>query len=156
MKLSFKLIAAAIMTAILIKILYGQQPEALQNKITGEWKESGSSQDFIGTGYRHEDNTKDGKATARFETKLPKAGRYEVRLAYPPNANRASNAPVVIHHAGGRTETKVDQRQTPPIDGLFVSLGTFDFTADQPAAIELSNTGTDGYVVIDAVQWLPQ
>jgi len=39
MKLSFKLITAAIMTAILIKILYGQQPEVLQNKITGEWKE---------------------------------------------------------------------------------------------------------------------
>jgi hypothetical protein len=48
-------------------------------KLTGEWMESGAAQTFIGNGYRHEDNTKDGKASARFEAKLPKAGKYEVR-----------------------------------------------------------------------------
>jgi hypothetical protein len=50
----------------------------------------------------------------------------------------------------------VNQKQPAPIDGLFLSLGTFDFTADQPAAVVLSNAGADGYVIIDAVQWLPQ
>ena len=48
----------------------------------------------------------------------------------------------------------MNQRQPPPIDGLFLSLGTYDFTAEQPAAVVISNAGTDGYVVIDAVQWL--
>ena len=125
-------------------------------KLTGTWKESRVNAPFVGGGYRHEDHTHDGHATARFETKLPKAGRYEVRLAYPPNANRASNVPVEIQHAGGSARAVVNQKSKPAIDDLFVSLGTFDFTADQPAAVVITNAGTDGYVVIDAVQWLPR
>jgi hypothetical protein len=124
-------------------------------KLTGEWKESSAAQTFIGNGYRHEDNTKDGKASARFETKLPKAGKYEVRLAYPANNNRASNASVEIQHAGGTETKKVDQRKPATIEASFVSLGTFEFAEGKPAAVTVSNSGADGYVVIDAVQWVP-
>ena len=124
-------------------------------KLTGEWKESGAAQTFIGNGYRHEDNAKDGKATARFEAKLPKAGRYEVRLAYPANGNRASNVAVEIQHAGGSEGKKINQRQPAPIEASFVSLGTYEFAEGKPAAVVVSNAGADGYVVIDAVQWVP-
>jgi hypothetical protein len=125
-------------------------------KLTGEWQESGASQTFIASGYRHEGNTKDGKASARFETKFKKAGRYEIRLAYTPNSNRASNVPVEIQHAGGTATVMVNQKKEPPIDGSFISLGTYDFTGDKAAAVIVSNAGTDGYVIIDAVQWLPK
>jgi hypothetical protein len=89
-----------------------------------------------------------------FETRLPKAGRYEVRLAVPHNANRASNATVEVRDAGGSKTVTVDQKKQPPIDALWVSLGTFEFTAEQPGTVVISNEGADGYVVIDAVQWL--
>ena len=136
----------------------GRDPEKLGGivvddsaaELTGKWQESGAVQDFIGTGYQYEGSAKDGSATTRFETKLPKAGRYEVRLAYPQNANRASNVAVEVAHRG------VNQTKNPPIDDLFISLGTFDFSADTPAAVVISNNKTDGYVVIDAVQWLPR
>lgn len=142
----------------------GRDPEKLGGivvddsaaKLTGEWKESGVNEPFVRTGYQHENNAKNGQATARFETKLPKAGRYEVRLSYPPNANRATNVPVEIHHAAGRDTKIVNQQKPPGIDDLFVSLGTFDFTADSPALVVITNAGTDGYVVIDSVQWFPQ
>jgi hypothetical protein len=48
----------------------------------------------------------------------------------------------------------VDQRKTPAIDGRFHRLGRFDFEAGQPAVVSVSNESTDGYVVIDAVQWV--
>jgi hypothetical protein len=48
----------------------------------------------------------------------------------------------------------VNQQETPPIDGHTRSLGTFSFTPDQPATVIISNAGTDGHVIIDAVQWL--
>ncbi len=92
---------------------------------------------------------------ATFEAKL-KPGRYEVRLAYSNNGNRATNVPVVIHHAEGDKTVLVNQKKVPPIDKLFVSLGEFDFSADAPAAVTISNKSTDGYVIIDAVQWLPK
>ena len=126
-----------------------------QAKRTGVWKPSTSSKKFVGTGYRHDDNKADGKATARFEAKLPKSGRYEVRLASPPNKNRATAVPVTIHHAAGSTVVTVNQRKTPPIDDIFQPLGTFDFEASKPAVVTIHNTSTDGYVILDAVQWLP-
>jgi hypothetical protein len=110
---------------------------------------------FVGVGYRHDGNENRGKQTARFVADLPTAGKYEVRLAYTANPNRATNVPVSVAHAGGTAEVKVDQRKKPPIDGAWVSVGTFEFAKGKGAAVTIGNTGADGYVVIDAVQWLP-
>jgi len=125
-------------------------------KLTGQWVESTSLQPWIGTSYRHDGNAADGKATARFETRLPRAGRYEVRLGYPAQNNRASRVAVIVHHLSGERTVFVNQKLKSPIDGLFVSLGVFEFGADKPAAVVISNQGADGYVIVDAVQWLPK
>jgi hypothetical protein len=127
-----------------------------QAKVTGAWKESTAAKSWLGNSYRHDGNTRDGRSTARFEKKLAKPGRYEVRLAYTPNANRSSKVSVVVHHAQGEKTVEVNQQQAPPIDGLFVSLGEFDFTPDQPAAVTITNRAANGYVIIDGVQWIPQ
>jgi hypothetical protein len=124
-----------------------------QAKLTGDWKQSGAALRFVGDGYQHDSAAKDGRASARFEAKLPKPGRYEVRLAYPPNSNRASKVNVDIHSASGTKTVVVNQKNPPPIDGLTVSLGEFNFAAEG-AAVVITNTGADGYVVIDAVQWI--
>ncbi len=123
-------------------------------QLTGEWKNSSAAPSYIGNGYRHDDKANDGQATARFETKLPKSGRYEVLLSYPPNANRSSKVSVEVHFADGTKTIQVDQRQTPPSDDRFHSLGQFEFDAAKPAAVVISNANSNGYVVIDAVQWL--
>lgn len=126
-----------------------------QAKKTGHWKSSTSSKQFVGFGYRHDDNRADGNATARFEAKLPASGRYEVRIACPPNSNRATAVPVTIHHAEGSTTIHLDQRKAPEIDDLFHVLGEFSFDASTPAVVSIDNSNADGYVILDAVQWLP-
>ncbi|MDI1314371.1 FAD-dependent oxidoreductase [Prosthecobacter sp.] len=138
------------------KSLKGVVLDDTDAKLTGDWKESGAAKSFIGDGYNHDGNAKDGKASARFETKLPKAGKYRVFLAAPPSGNRASNAPVEVIHAGGVQRMKLNLKEPKPADGVFwFDLGAFDFTADQPAALIITNEGTDGYVVIDGARWLP-
>ena len=124
--------------------------------LVGEWSESEAAKSYVGASYRHDGNAKDGQFSARFDAPLKKAGQYEVRLAYPPNNNRASNLPVQILHADGKATVAVNERQAPPIDGQFVSLGTYRFAPGQPAAVIVTNAGTDGYATIDAVQWLPK
>jgi hypothetical protein len=119
--------------------------------LTGEWKPSQAQQPFLGSGYLHDDNAGKGAKAARFEVALPKAGRYEVRLAYTANPNRATNVPVTVEHAGGKASVRVNQRKEPPLEKMFVSLGTFEF-AGARAVVEVSNAGTDGYVVVDGVQ----
>jgi hypothetical protein len=124
-------------------------------KLTGNWKISRAAPSFIGEGYQHDQDARDGKATARFEAKLPAAGQYEVRFAYTPNNNRSSKAAIEIEHAQGRASATINERQEPPLDGNFISLGTFAFTADRPAIVTVSNRSSDGYVVIDAIQFIP-
>lgn len=108
---------------------------------------------FVGAGYRHDGNANRGKQTAKFTPDLPAAGRYEVRVYYPPNANRATNVGVSIVHADGTANATINQRKKP--DSGFASLGTFRFEVGKKGSVTISNTDADGYVVIDAVQWLP-
>jgi hypothetical protein len=124
--------------------------------LTGNWIESTSIAPWIGSAYRHDNNARDGQSAARFEAKLPTSGRYEVRLAYTSQGNRASRVPVEVHHAAGMQMVVINQKHSPPIGGLFISLGAFDFNSEQTAAVVVSNRDADGYVIIDAVQWLPQ
>lgn len=77
-----------------------------------------------------------------------------MRLAYCPAANRSSQVPVTLEHADGRCLIVVNQKQPPKLDGHFVSLGVFHLTPDKPAMIDISNTGTDGFVSVDAVKVL--
>jgi hypothetical protein len=122
--------------------------------LTGDWKRSHAAKKFIGQGYQHDGKAGNGKHTARFETKLPKTARYEVRLACPPNANRATNVKVLITHAKGETTVTANLSAQPTHDGLFHNLGTYEFQAGQTAAVSVKNEATDGYLVLDAVQWL--
>ena len=124
-------------------------------EFAGSWQASSASKKFVGFGYRHDGNTGDGKATARFAATLPKAGRYQVRFGYTPNSNRASNVRVEVQHAGGSQTFTVNQRLLPPEDDFFLPLGVFEFQAGTPAVVTVSNHDADGYVVVDAVQWMP-
>ena len=122
-------------------------------EFVGEWTSSHAGS-AIGSGYRHDGNRRDGSGAAVFPFSVKADGRYEVRLAYAPNPNRATNVQVRVEHAEGTTERMVDQRKAPEIDGHFVSLGVFRFDKDRPGRVRLSNAGADGFVIADAVQVL--
>lgn len=110
---------------------------------------------FVGTGYRHDGDADKGHQSATFAVQLPEDGRYEVRISYSAHANRATNVPVTIRHAGGSQQVTVNQRQRPKIDSLFQPLGRFRFMADDEYEVRIENSGTDGHVIVDAIQVLP-
>ena len=121
---------------------------------TGSWSFSTSAGAYIGREYLHDGNAADGRSSVRYEAKLA-TGSYEIRLAYSPHSNRATNAPVTIQHASGSATILVNQKQKPTIDNLFFSLGKFEFKSDTPAVVTISNQGTDGHVIADAVYFVP-
>jgi len=120
-------------------------------KLSGAWAAS-TLTTGIHQGYRHESDTRDGKSVAVFTATLPEAGTYDVQVAWSQNGNRATNVPVRITHADGDTEATVNQRELPLIDKFFGSVGRFRFTGN--GSVTISNTSTDGHVVIDAVRWV--
>lgn len=132
--------------------LSGTVVDDAQAKLTGQWKPSSANRPFFGSGYLHDDNAHKGSASASFTAQL-EPGKYAVRAVFPPNANRASNTPVRIRHAMGETQLQLDQRSGPPAGQVGTLLGEFTFAG--AAVIEITNAGTDGYVVIDAVQFVP-
>lgn len=126
-----------------------------QAKIVGEWQRSESVKPYIGEGYIHDNDAGKGEKTVTLLPELPNAGRYEVRLAYTPGDNRSDAVPVTVMSADGEQTIKVNQRQRPPIDNLFVSLGQYRFEMNGQSFVIVSTEGTTGHVIVDAVQFLP-
>jgi FAD dependent oxidoreductase len=120
---------------------------------TGAWVTSTSTAGYVGTGYLHDNNEGQGRKAVRFSPKLNKEGRYEVRLFYPAHANRASNALVVIHSAEGEKMVRVNQKQAAK-EGF--PLGMYRFAAGTNGWVEIRNDDANGFVIADAVQWLPK
>jgi cytochrome c553 len=126
-----------------------------QAKRVGEWKLSQHSKRYIGEGYLHDLDSKKGEKTLTFQPELPKAGIYEVRLAYTADSNRAPAVPVTVFSADGEKTVTVNQIVAPPIDGRFVSLGKFRFEQNGQGFVIVANEGTRGHVIADAVQFIP-
>jgi hypothetical protein len=122
-----------------------------QASFEGGWTASGYGNPIAGSS-RHDANSGKGSKTARFEIPVPADGDYEVRLAYRSAENRASNVPVTIRHADGETSRRVNQKLAPPGEGFFLRLGVFRASRAVPLQVIVSNTGTDGFVSVDAVQ----
>jgi len=127
----------------------------VQAELVGAWKSSTFSPGFIGKGYIHDDKQDKGKKSATFRTKLPVEGEYEVRIAYAGLNGRATNVPVTVKHAEGESVVLVDQSRPAAILNLLQGIGTWRFTSQQPAEVIISNAETEGYVLIDAVQFVP-
>ena len=125
-------------------------------QLVGEWTRSTSVKAYVDAGYVHDANQPKGNHRAVFQPKLETGGTYEVRLAYSAGGNRATNTLIVVDHQDGRFTRRLDQTETPPIDGLFVSLGEFRFEANNLASVTIDNTDTDGVVIADAVVFLPK
>jgi len=119
-------------------------------KLTGSWTQSNSTSGFVGSDYLHDNNTAKGDCLAEFSFKISKPGKFDVRIAYTVNANRATNVPITITSADGEKSVILDQKKETK-EG-FRSLGTFSFDPSQPAKVVICNVGTDGYVIVDAVQ----
>jgi hypothetical protein len=137
---------------VAVKSLSGMVQDDVDDavKMKGDWHESAARQPFVGSRYLHDGNQDKGEMSVTFDIPVTKPGIYEVRLAYSQDANRATAVPVTVVHHDGRKDVIVDQTKVPPIDKMFISLGTFLFV--KSARITISNKDTSGFVTVDAVQ----
>ncbi len=140
--------------AVALGSLPGVVLDDQQAKIVGGWSNSTTVKPYLGTGYLTDNNEEKGRRTVTFTPSIPQTGRYEVRFAYTPQPNRATNVPITILHADGETTVVVNEREAPPITGHFVSLGQFRFEKEGAGYVLVSNEGTDGYVIVDGLQLL--
>ncbi|MEN8773406.1 MAG: FAD-dependent oxidoreductase [Akkermansiaceae bacterium] len=136
--------------------LAGIVVDDLDAEFSGFEKQSGSTRPFVGVGYRHDGKQKEVKQVARFVPELPKDGRYEIRVIYPAFSNRSKEVPVTVKLDGETLEVvTIDQTQSGFSEGQGLLLGQFDLKKGKAAEVEILNEGGEGYVVVDAVQFIP-
>ncbi|MGC9451816.1 MAG: putative Ig domain-containing protein [Oceanipulchritudo sp.] len=129
-------------------ILDSEDPEGIT--VTGSWAVSSFDSGYAGDGYLHDQNSGKGSKQVRFTSDLGGALAADVYLRWTAASNRATNTPVDIVHASGTTTLILDQQEN---GSVWNYLGRWDFSA--AAEVIIRNDGTNGYVIADAVRFVP-
>lgn len=124
-------------------------------KLEGTWARSSNFKPSIDGSYLHDEAKGDGTSTAAFEFQVPKAGKYELRMAYSAHPTRAKKVPLTLTNGGNTIELMVDQTKPLPSGEAFQKIRMVTLTADEASKIVISNQDTDGFVILDAIQLLP-
>jgi len=124
--------------------------DAAQLTVTGSWTASTSSYNYYKSSYLTDGNASKGSKSILFTPNLPAAGTYAVSMMWPGGTNRAASVPVSIIHASGTSTVTVNEQN----DGNWYSLGAYQFSAGSAGGVRISNAGTSGYVIADAVRFV--
>ena len=116
--------------------------------LAGDWMASTSVKPFVGKNYRYANDTAN---SASFTLPVETAGEYEVRVSYTPHPNRDRAAQYTIFHAHGDADVQLDQTEPPSLDGLYASLGRFDFAAGEAARVVVRPSGK-GALIVDGLR----
>ena len=126
-------------------------------EFVGTWKRSNKSPKQIAVGYRFSgtpDQPHDGSATATYRFTAPKAGQYRLDMAYSPDPTRAPNVPVTVTSGASTANFSVNQ-QTALDNGSYREIGTVTLVQDQETVITIGTVGTTGFVIADAIRFVP-
>lgn len=131
-----------------------------QAQLTGKWSRSTVFSPFVEDGYLFTGEKErpvrgDGSASAEFRFKVPKSGRYRLLMAYSAHETRATNVPVTVSSGSRSYRLTVDQT-VPSAEGeCFRPIGTVELEAAAETVIRIADSGTAGFVILDALQLLP-
>jgi len=141
--------------SIQLKDLPGIVVDDADAQKVGEWSLSSSVPGFVGHGYLAASSKTENKCSVTYSLTVPETGRYALRMSYTPAGNRATNTPVVWEHRGTSQEKKVNQRATPPADGMFYPLAELACESGEIITVTISNDQVNGHVIADTVQLVP-
>jgi hypothetical protein len=124
-------------------------------ELIGTWKTSSLFPKRVGKQYVHDDKKNKGEKKAIFRASLPENGEYEVRISYNASPERERKVPVTIEAEGGLHHAHLNQTVLPEIAELFQPVGRYHFEKGAAANVTISTEGTTGFVIVDAVQFVP-
>lgn len=120
--------------------------------VNGFWTTSIYNTDYYNINYLHDNNSNKGSSEVIYRPNISSEGMYEVYVIWNSDTSRASNVPITIKSANGAETIYVNQRNQ---GGQWVSLGRHYFNSGTTGYVKISNAGTNGYVIADAVAFAP-
>jgi hypothetical protein len=129
-------------------------------ELRGNWSRSTNFKPYIASGYifsgeKDSETNDDNTATAAFQFKVAKRGRYQLLMAYSAHESRATNVPVTITSGAYKKTCIVDQTKPLPEEKPFRLIDTVVLQANVETEIRITNANTSGFVILDAFQLLP-
>lgn len=129
-------------------------------ELTGDWSHSTNFKPHIGNGYvfsgeKDPASKGDGKSAATFRFKVPKSGEYQLSIAYSAHVTRATDVPVIVASGSQMKEFTVDQTQPLSRGQHFKFVGNVHLESGVETIITINNRQTVGFVIVDALQLLP-
>ena len=127
--------------------------------LAGTWSNSTTFTPYIGVGYQYagtKDNANDGSAVATFRFTAPTAGTYQIYMAYTADPTRATNVPVKVTSGSQVSNFTVDQTVELPVGSKVRLLGKVQLVTGAESIITISTAGTTGFVILDAIQLVPE
>jgi beta-glucanase (GH16 family) len=119
---------------------------------TSGWTASSFTAGYQGTNYLHDGNTGKGTKSVTYLPPLTADDDYLVYARWTVDPNRATNVPIDIYKSDGTVSTvTVNQKIN---GGQWNLLGVYDL-AVLNAEATIRTTGTDGYVIADALRFKP-
>lgn len=115
----------------------------------GSWTEGTGLKGYVGHGYVYAGGN--SNASIRFKLKAPKAGTYDLRIAYQPHENRGRNVLVAWSTTAGEKQTRVDMTKATPLANGFLSLGKVELAEGEECVVIFSTKDAGGNVHADAV-----
>jgi len=122
--------------------------------VTGAWSASTGAAGYYGTNYLQDGNAGKGTKSVQYVPNIVTGGTYQVYVRHTAHPNRATNVPIDITHGGVTTTVTVNQQAN---GGAWVSVGSYVFSGGagaSGASVTIRTTGTNGYVVADAVRFV--
>ena len=122
--------------------------------VVGSWTTSTYAPGYWGANYLHDGNAGKGTKSVTFRPNLPVGGQYAVYLWWPGQPSGyawASNAPVDLVGSSASNTVFVNQKTN---GSQWVLVGSSTFAAGTGGTVRVRTTGTDGYVIADAVKFV--
>ncbi len=119
--------------------------------LTGSWTIAVTPSGHHGGDYIHDGDSGKGQKSVRFQPVVATTGDYKLYLRWIADPTHAGVVPVDVTHAEGVTQFGINQQE---LGDEWIFLGTYRFDAGTSGDVLISNTGTSGIVVADAIRLL--
>lgn len=131
-------------------IIDNDEANASLLEITGSWPQSTSKPGYYGADYAHDNKEAQGTKAFKYLPMLTTRAAYDVYVWYAADANRDNSVPVEIGHVNGTDTVTVNQQTN---GNQWNQIGTYEL--NETSYVEISNTGTTGYVIADGLRLVP-
>lgn len=121
--------------------------------VTGKWSRGYRACPFLMADYIYTKQTENEEASVTFKPKLEKSGYYNVFIMYNPEISRTAKAKIEIFSKKGKDVEYVDMTKPGPDSMEWVLIGQYEFEKESEGKIVISNEGTGGIVIADAIRF---